>query len=93
MFLKDEALISVRDRWDGWRTAEVRLGDIQNIHWFQPSRAPRPLLHGYISCASILAGGVPHDCERASMPHRLLVCILRRHVVPAVYAEIERRTV
>jgi hypothetical protein len=88
---ENDMLICVQREWDGWRTAEVRLGDLQNIHWHQPGRAPRPLLHGYISCASITAGEIPHDCERTAGPHRLLVCVLKRHSAPSVYAEIARR--
>src|SRR5688572_11568861 len=83
--------IFVRREWDGWRTAEVRLGDLQNIHWFQPRGAPRALVHGYISCASITAGSIPHNCELSGRPHRLLVCVLKRHSPPSVYAEIARR--
>jgi hypothetical protein len=82
--------IFVQREWDGWRTAEVRVGDLQSIHWFQPSGAPRALVHGYISCASIVAGTIPHNCERSAGPHRLLVCVLKRHSPPSVYAEMAR---
>ena len=83
--------IFVQREWDGWRTAEVRLHDLEDIHWFQPSRAPRALAHGYISCASMAAGHLPHDCERSAGPHRLLICILKKHCSPSAYAEIARR--
>jgi hypothetical protein len=86
-----EPVICVLHGWDGWRTAQVRLDDVESIHWAQPDRAPRPLLHAYISCASIVTGVIPHDCERTSAPHRLLVCILRKHCAPSAYAELERR--
>lgn len=87
----DEMLVCVQREWDGWQTAEVRLANLHNIHWFQPHRAPRALLHGYISCASITTGEIPHNCERTEGPHRLLVCVLKRHSAPSVYAEIARR--
>jgi hypothetical protein len=87
----DEMVVCVQREWDGWQTAEVRLGNLQNIHWFQPHRAPRPLLHGYISCASITSGNIPHNCECTEGPHRLLVCMLKRHSAPSVYAEIAGR--
>jgi hypothetical protein len=87
----DDMLIWVQREWDGWRTAQVRLGDLQNIHWFQPPRAPRPVLHGYVSCASMTTGEIPHHCERTDRPHTLLVCVLKSHHVPSVYAEIARR--
>jgi hypothetical protein len=80
----------VQCEWDGWRTAEVRLADLQNIHWLQPERAPRPLVHGYVSCRCV-AGGLSHECDRTKGPHTLLVCVLKKHVVPSVYAEIARR--
>jgi hypothetical protein len=84
-------LVSVQLEWDGWQKALVRLGDLQNIHWRQPPRAPKPLLHGYISCANIVAGAIPHDCDASAAPHTMLVCILKRHSTPAVYAEVAGR--
>jgi hypothetical protein len=87
----DGMLIRVQSEWNGWRTAEVRLQDLQIVHWFQPSQAPHSLLHGYISCTNLVSGDIPHDCDRASAPHRLLVCILKRHAIPSVYAELARR--
>jgi hypothetical protein len=87
----DEILIRVQRDWDGWRTAEVRFGDLQNIHWFQPRQAPRPLIHGYVSCASVPTGEIPHDCDPTDAPHWLLVCVLKRHTVPSAYVELVRR--
>jgi len=89
----DHILVRVQREWNGWQKGEVRLGDLQNIHWLQPERAHRPLLHAYISCASIIAGEIPHNCERTKGPHTLLVCVLKRHSTPSVYAEIARRAV
>ena len=79
----DDLLVCVQCEWDGWRTAEVRLVDLQNLHWLQPERAPRPLVHGYVSCACIIAGGLSHECDRTEGPHTLLVCVLKKHVVPS----------
>ena len=87
----DDMLIRVQSEWDGWRNAEVRLGDLHDVHWFQPTRAPRALVHGYISCSSIATEDIPHDCDRRSAPHRLQVCILKSHTIPVVYAELARR--
>ena len=50
-----ETLIRVQSDWNAWRTAEVRLGDLQNIHWRQPRGAPSPLVHGHVSCSSIVS--------------------------------------
>ena len=91
MPVHDEILIRVQSEWDGWRNAEVRFGDLRDVHWLQPTRAPNALVHGYISCSNIVTGDIPHDCDRRSAPHRLLVCILKRHTIPVVYAELARR--
>ena len=91
MQVHDDMLIRVQSDWNGWRKADVRLGDLRDVHWFQPTRAPRALVHGYISCLNILTGDIPHDCDQRSAPHRLHVCILKRHTIPAVYAELARR--
>lgn len=87
----DEMLINVQREWNGWQTAMVRLGDLQHIHWFQPSGAPRRLVHAYVSCADIVDGHIPHDCERTPAPHQLLVCILKCHSIATAYAEVSRR--
>jgi hypothetical protein len=87
----DTSRIFVEQSWDGWRIAEVRLADVHDVHWRQPNGAPRPLVHGYISCASILAGSLPHDCERTGGQHRLLVCVLKKHCAPSAYAVIAQR--
>lgn len=86
-----ETLIRVQSDWNAWRTAEVRLGDLQNIHWRQPRGAPSPLVHGHVSCSSIVSGDIPHRCTHADAPHRLLVCVLKRHTIPAAYTELTRR--
>ena len=87
----DEMPVFVQREWDGWQTAEVQLRDLQNIHWFQPARAPRPLLHGYVSCSSITGGALPHNCDQTKGPHTLLVCVLKCHSAPSVYEEMARR--
>jgi hypothetical protein len=91
MRVEDGFLIVVQRDWKGWRTAEVRLSDLQHVHWFQPPGAPRPLVHGYVSCGSIVNGSIPHDCDPAAAPHDFLVCVLRRHAVASAYMELARR--
>jgi hypothetical protein len=86
-----ETVICVQAEWDGWRTAEVPLESLSDIHWRQPARAPRALLHGYVMCSDILAGDIPHGCAETAGPHRLLVCVLKRHSTFASYAELVRR--
>ena len=87
----DEMLIRVQAAWNDWRAAEVRLGDLCDVHWRHPSDAPHALVHGYISCSRIVTGDLPHWCDEASAPHRLRVCVLKRHTLPVAYAELLRR--
>lgn len=91
MKTQDEVLVRVHREWDSWRSAEVRLSDIQDVHWLQPGHAPHPIVHGFVSCTSIVGGELPHDCEHSSAPHTVRVCVLKRHAIPAVYAELVRR--
>lgn len=87
----NDMLIPVQREWKGWRTADVRLGDLQNIHWLQPNGAPVPLVHAYVLCTSFVNGDIPHDCGRVAVPHRLLVCVLKSHIAPSAHAELARR--
>ena len=81
-------LIRVYQEWDGWKNAEVRLEDLENPHWFQPSRAREALLHAYLKCTLIVSGEIPHECEDGSTPHRLRVCLLKRHIGAAIYEKL-----
>lgn len=91
MIVSDDTVICVQGEWDGWKTAEVRLQDLLDVHWRQPIRAPRSLVHGYVRCTDLLAGEIPHPCEHAGVPHRLLVCVIKRHNAPSAYEELVRR--
>jgi hypothetical protein len=93
MLPEQETFVVVQADWNGWRTAEVRLVDLTDIHWLQPSGAPRPLIHAYIPCTHIKAGQIPHNCEQTEPPHQLLVCILKAHTRADVYEELWRRAV
>lgn len=84
-------LIRVQAEWNGWRSATIRVRDLDDVHWLRPVGAPRAVLHGYVSCTCLVAGDSLHECERTSLPHRLRVCILKRHTIPAVYADLARR--
>lgn len=77
-------LVVVQREWNGWRKALAPLGSLEDVHWHQPQGAPKPLLHGYVSCRSLMSGDVPHDCD-GTTPHRLLVCVLRQHTVPSLF--------
>ena len=88
MHLDDRTAVVVqRDRKD-WRTAMVRALDLQEIHWFQPTGAPRPLIHAVVQCTKLLSGELPHECDQSSAPHHLLVCLLKCHTAPAVFEEL-----
>ena len=76
--------------WCGWRTALARVRDLENVHWFQPVGAPRALLHAEVPCSAVPAGAVPHECDEATRPHRVMVCILKNHVTAAVYESLAR---
>jgi hypothetical protein len=77
-------LVPVRCAWNAWQTVEVHLEDLQNVHWYQPQGAPRPMLHAYVDCTKT-DGRIAHDCRSTPGPHRLLVCVLKRQATPPAY--------
>ena len=89
--MRDEQVIRVQSHWNTWQTAEIRMDDLEDIHWFRPHGAPQHLLHGYVWCASIVDGDIPHKCSPFDAPHRLHVCVLKKHIVPSAYLELVRR--
>jgi hypothetical protein len=48
------------------------------------------MVHGYVACADIVTGQIPHDCDPTTAPHRLNVCVLKKHTIPIIYAELVR---
>jgi len=92
MKLHDDCAISVNVEWNDWRSANARLSDLRDVHWHQPKGAPQPLLHAYISCREVPAPALAHQCEAASAPHNIRVCVLKSHNIPAVYTELVRQT-
>jgi hypothetical protein len=91
MLADSEKLVVVQREWDGWHTSLVRLSDLENVHWFQPHHAPRPLLHAEVVCTNIREGDIPHNCEVTPPPHRLTVCVLKRHISASVFADLAAR--
>lgn len=89
----EDVLVRVHRSWDGWQQAEVKLGSLRNVHWFQPARAPHEMIHAVVSCADIISGEIPHECDGSSAPHDLHVCLVKRHFVPSAYAELVRRAI
>jgi hypothetical protein len=87
----DRAIVPVYSAWNGWQPAHVRVVDLEDIHWAQPSGARLPLLHGSVRCDRLHSGRLPHCCEETTAPHRLLVCLLKSHTQAAVFAELSKR--
>ena len=87
----DDAMVAVQSDWNGWRTAMVRFGDLQNVHWRQPPGAPRPLIHAIVSCDRFQPGELDHQCGLTGPPHRLLVCILKSHTALPIFEQLSAR--
>lgn len=87
----DYCRVVVQRDWNGWRTATVRVKDLEDVHWFRPSGAPHHMLHAHVNCQQILSGDVPHECHLSPGPHDLLVCILKRHAAASVFAELAHK--
>ena len=90
--------VLVRRQWNDYRTARYRLDQIDGVHWDDTSggvfsRAPRPFLHGYVSCDGMTGGQLPHSCEHGRRPHSIKVCIVkkdnRRDVIEKLIAMAE----
>ena len=86
-----EGAILITAPWNDWRSARVTAKDLLDLHWHQPSGAPKPLLHAYVSCADLFAGELSHVCDASTAPHRIRVCILKRHNTADAYSELASR--
>jgi hypothetical protein len=91
MLQASEVLIRVHGSWSGWRSVEIPLEDLEDVHWRQPPGAPHPLVHGFVWCTHDKREDVRHECVGASAPRRVLVCILKHHTVATIYADLARR--
>ena|SRR6476660_9041560 len=85
------ALVVVQRAWSEWRTALVHVTDLEDVHWFRPAGAVRPLIHGYVWCDRVVSGRLSHDCTKSPCPHRVLVCLLKSHTTGSVFEELSRR--
>ena len=86
----DDMLLCLHRDWKSGASATARFADLHDVHWHQPPGAPHSMVHGYVLCTQIASGGIPHDCDPVSAPHRLDVCVLKKHAMTAVYAELAR---
>ena len=84
------ALVVVQPEWNGWRTALAKLVDLEQVHWLQPSGAPRRIIHAYVPCSKLQSGNIVHECHQPSAPHRLLVCILKCHTAQTIFEALSR---
>jgi hypothetical protein len=92
MTVIEEALIPVQREWNGWRLAEVRFKDLQDVHWFQPPGAPRALLHGYVAPATVVSGDLVEPAAASPAPvDRLLVCVIKCHTAAPIYTALAAR--
>lgn len=90
MSVNDEVLVPVQCGWDNWRLAEVRLKDLEDVHWFQPPGAPRALVHGYVAPSTVVSGTLtaqPAD----DPPGRVLVCVIKSHTAAPIYTALATR--
>ena len=83
-------LITIRRHWNDWHLANVRVTDIDGLHFSQTSggvmrRSPRPFLFGYISCDAIVDGEIAHSCRHGQGPHWIKICIVKKDNAKAVY--------
>jgi hypothetical protein len=87
----DDVAVAVTVDWNDWRSASARLRDLRDVHWFQPTGAPQPVLHGYMSCADVLSGALSHHCDGSSAPHRVRICILKSRNIAETYSLLVRK--
>ena len=90
MSFTEETLIPVQREWDGWRLAEVRFKDLQDVHWFQPLGAPRALVHGYVAPSTVVSGDLVEKTGGETQD-RLLVCVIKCHMAAPIYTALAAR--
>jgi hypothetical protein len=86
----NDVWIRVHGSWIGWRSAEIRLTDLEDVHWCQPQGAPHSLVHGFVRCIHLQNGDIEHRCD-GSTAHRIRVCVLKHHVIASTYRELAGR--
>jgi hypothetical protein len=88
---RDDALVVVQRDWNGWRSAMVLVADLEDVHWSRPGGAPCAMIHATVRCNRLVAGDIAHECHLTPPPHRLVVCLLKRHTAAGVFEELARR--
>jgi len=88
---REQTLVVVQQEWNGWRTAMVRLSDLEGIHWLQPAGAVRRLIHAQVGCDRIISGEIQHNCLETPALHCLHAWVLKSHTAPPIFEELSRR--
>ena len=39
----------------------------------------------------LVGGDIPHECNHSDAPHRLHVCVLKKHTIASIHEELSRR--
>ena len=70
----------------------ISIDDLEDVHWYQPQGAPRPIMHAYVR-ATRVPRQLLQDSGLASSPERIRVCILKCHTMAKAYDALLTRVV
>ena len=81
--LTPETIVRVRRHWNRRRIGDVRLGDIDDLHWARTSggtghRSPFVMIYGYLLCDRLVAGRLAHSCVHGERPHRIKIVVVKK---------------
>ena len=82
-----DLIVRVHREWNGWRYADVPLATLEDVHWFQPPAAPRPLVHAFVRAEAFEA----EPAGPRTPARRVQVCVLKEHALLSAYRALERR--
>ena len=76
-------LVRVRRHWNCRRIGDVRLGDIDDLHWARTSggtghRSPFVMMYGYVLCDRLVAGTLAHSCVHGEGAHRVKIVVVKK---------------
>lgn len=98
--LGPETVVRVRRQWNSRRIAEVRFGDIDDLHWARTSggighRSPFVMMYGYVLCDRLIGGSLAHSCIHGQGPHRIKIVVLKKdnpkRLIEALMAPLGRQ--
>lgn len=81
-------------QWNDYRDAAYRIDDASDWDWSRLSgavnaRAPRPFVHGYVSCDAMIGVELGHSCLHGKGPHCIKVCVTKK-MNKAIWNEIDK---